>query len=180
MGGRSRVDDATELSGRNIIGVMWILLGGMQLVSGAWAAVASVAMAIMSLLPRVGAVPRAFRVFIVAAPIASMIQCSLAGLFLYGAIRLIQSRAESERLIRVLCWLAMGFYWSCGLGMLALSVSVTSHRQNEAVAVSRLVFSAIALGTAIACSIPPIITIQVLKSQVSSGVGRPASPALGP
>jgi hypothetical protein len=145
----------------SILGVMWVVLGGMQLLTGAGATLASVVMFGMSLLPQVHGVPPGFRVFVLVAPFASLVQCTLSLLLIYAALRVVQQREHAAGLLKVLCWLMTAFTWCCALGF-ALFASTAGSRSADDAAVAMGIFLAVPLIMGVILSIPPLITIRIL------------------
>jgi L-asparagine transporter-like permease len=150
-----------ETAWTSILGVMWVVLGGMQLVSGVGATLASVAMFGMSLLPQLRGLPPGFRVFLLVAPFASLVQCTLSLLLIYAVLRLVQQREHATRLLKVLCWLMITFTWCCALG-LALVALTTGRRSADDAVVAMGIFLAAPLLMGAILSIPPLITIRIL------------------
>src|SRR2546428_3479378 len=154
----------TQGTSGSLIGAMWLVIGGMKLLSGLWALVMSVLAIAMTLLPQAAPMPTGVKAFFFAFPIGAATQCTLAALFLHGAIGLLRSQSWAPTLLLRLSWCALAFYAVFVFVILVFIISATGNvAEAQARTEMHLLLLVIPVIVLIVVAVPPVVTIVFLK-----------------
>jgi len=149
-----------------MLAVLWLVLGGVQLLSGLWGLLVWLLMGVVALLPNAAPLPSEFRVFAVLFPLGAVAQCALASLFIHAAIGGLRGLPSATPRLRRLSWCALilGAIAAAGCTVAFVASQAMGGGRQVPGAVVVFVVAVVLLVLGI-LSIPPIITIILLRRQ---------------
>ncbi len=168
------MNSGNEAGVNRAIGVMWIAVGSVQLLTGVWAIAASILAGIVIAASATRPAVPGVTTYLGAFMAGAAVQSGLAGLVVYAAIECLRSRERGPSLLVRLSWWSLGFYWTIAAVGAAFVVTVTASRAPEAALSFRVGALGGLVAIAVVMSIPCAVTIAKIRS-VSANAEAEAS-----